>query len=62
MKNLNSDSEFYEGKEKNVYEYFTHRSMPKIRYKRRRRPDYRGVVNIMEPVKPKQLKLMYKKD
>ena len=50
MSNLNSDSEFFEGKEKNVYEYFTHRSMPKIRYKRRRRPIYKGIVN-MEPKK-----------
>ena len=48
MKNLNSKSEFYEGK---TFDYLTHHKMPKIKNnKKRRRVAYRGIVN-QEPVK-----------
>ena len=48
MGNLNSKSEFYEGK---TFDYLTHHKMPKIKLsKKRRRVAYRGIVN-QEPVK-----------
>ena len=48
MGNLNSKSEFYEGK---TFDYLTHHKMPKVKLsKKRRRVAYRGIVN-QEPVK-----------
>ena len=55
MGNLNSKSEFYEGK---TFDYLTHHKMPKIKFgnKRRRRVAYKGIAN-QEPVKkpPEQM-------
>jgi len=48
MSNINSDSEFYEGK---VINNNTHYRMPRINYKRRRKPIYKGIINQQEPVK-----------
>ena len=51
MKNINSGKEFFEGKKtSNVYEYYTHHAMPKIRHNKKRRRTYQGIVN-QEPVK-----------
>jgi hypothetical protein len=53
MANLNSKTEFFEGKK--TFDYNTHYRMPKIKLsKKRRRTTYKGVTN-QEPVKPKIL-------
>jgi len=52
MTNLNSKSEFFEGKK--VFDNTTHHSMPKIKAKprKRRRTGYRGITNQVQG-KPK---------
>jgi len=50
MKNLNSKSEFFEGKE---FDHRTHHSMPKIKYgkRRRKRIPYKGIGNNNNEIK-----------
>jgi hypothetical protein len=51
--NLNSNQEFFEGKQR--FDYTVHHRMPKINYKRRR-VKYVGIVN--QP--PPEMKLIFK--
>ena len=59
MSNLNSDSKFFKGKKRKVYEYFTHHNMPRINYKKRKKPEYQGIVKIM-PDDPDAIQLKIK--
>lgn len=58
MNNLNSKTEFFEGKKQN-FDYTVHHRMPKVKFsKKRRRVAYRGITN-QAPVKPEEFLSIY---